>query len=91
MLEASNISKNGTLAVSSLDRLWEIARRTTLVLRRPSAGYFALAVTALIILIAGSSRFLPRDSIVARPEHIVLSLAGSTSLGDELMALPFRR
>jgi phosphate transport system substrate-binding protein len=45
--------------------------------------WFAVAV--LILSLTGLAFFSFRDRILGPPEHIVLSLSGSTSLGDELM------
>ncbi len=44
-----------------------------------------ITLFALVILIAGVSLFFFRDRVFSSSEHIVLSLRGSTSLGDELM------
>src|SRR4051794_14441423 len=41
--------------------------------------------SGLIILVAALFVFLLRDRLWATSEHVVLSLQGSTSLGDELM------
>ena len=43
-----------------------------------------LALIALSGLLGGVAIFFARDRILGPPEHIVLSLYGSTSLGDEL-------
>ena len=49
-------------------------------------GTLWTALSALFILIVGSSfLYVFRDRIFARSEHVVLTLRGSTSLGDELM------
>ena len=46
---------------------------------------FLLALAALLLMLTGATAFIFRDRLLAPPEHIVLSLYGSTSLGDELM------
>ena len=39
----------------------------------------------LVLMLTGTGLFLFRDRIFGPPEHIVLSLRGSTSIGDELV------
>src|ERR1017187_8895191 len=44
-----------------------------------------LAMAALLFLLAGVTAFFLRDRLLAPPEHVVLSLYGSTSLGNKPM------
>ena len=44
-----------------------------------------LTVFALFVLITSASLLFFRDRVFASTEHVVLSMRGSTSLGDELM------
>jgi phosphate transport system substrate-binding protein len=52
------------------------------ILQRPGTW---LAVSALLVVVASASLFFFRDRIFTNSEHVVLSLWGSTALGDELM------
>src|SRR5437762_12822378 len=53
--------------------------------RLRSSRIWLLLLLALIIAVGSVSIFFLGDRIFERSEHIVLSLRGSTSLGDELM------
>jgi phosphate transport system substrate-binding protein len=55
------------------------------ILRLPGTRTLWITLSALFILIASGLFFLFRDHVLAGSEHVVLSLRGSTSLGDELM------
>lgn len=56
-----------------------------MVRRREPKWNSWLLLLALLVLLASSSLFFFRDRIFGPFEHVVLSLRGSTSLGDELM------
>lgn len=58
---------------------------TTPLSRRPFAGNSWFVLFALLILLGSASFVTFQERIFAQSEHIVLTLQGSTSLGDELM------
>jgi phosphate transport system substrate-binding protein len=52
---------------------------------RSNRARLRFASTAALLVLAGTAVFFVRNRVLAPSEHIVLSLYGSTSLGDELM------
>jgi phosphate transport system substrate-binding protein len=47
--------------------------------------FFWIALTCMLLVFASVGLFLFRGSLFRPPEHVVLSIQGSTTLGDELM------
>jgi phosphate transport system substrate-binding protein len=63
-----------------------VARKPALPLsRRPFEGNSWLGLFAVLFLLGSASFVIFQERIFAQSEHIVLTLQGSTSLGDELM------
>src|ERR1700676_3225785 len=63
----------------------ETALRANAVSSTGRVKNYAIILLGLLMLLTSGAAFLFRDRLFRPTEHIVLSLQGSTSLGDELM------
>ena len=77
--------KSQVVENSSHQPIGEVRDLPMPVLRRPRVRNFWIPLSVAIFLVAGACLFFLRDRIFGQSENVVLTLKGSTALGDELI------